>query len=112
MKRLEEDIDLTKDLMNIVNFSDIQDSGTWDSKVMTALKDGAVKYYYHDGKFLTDHPGGRKSPKVFYLSPGSAKLLNSQIELTRQKGKEYKEQLSLFNELSRQLLNTKIPISY
>jgi len=110
MKNLQEDIDRTKDLINIVNLSDLQDSGTWSPITMTKLKDGALKYYYVDGKFTTKHPEGSKNYELFYLKPGAADFLNKHIELTRQKKREYQHQLDLTNEAMRGLIGSRIPI--
>ena len=110
MKNLEEQINRTKDLINIVKLSDLRDAGTWSPRTMNYLKDGALKYYYIDGKFTTEHPGGKKEPKVFFLTPKSADVLNKRIELTKQKKEDYQSYLGITNELMMSLIGDKITI--
>lgn len=49
--KLQENIDRTKELMNIVNFSDLTNSGHWDSKYHARPEKG-LGMYKMDGGLL------------------------------------------------------------
>jgi endo-1,4-beta-D-glucanase Y len=97
MKKLQEDIDRNKTLMNIVNLSDLRDSDTWSPRTMVQKREGREKFYFEDNKF-TKEPKS-KSSQLYYLTPKIADFLNDKITETQEKYMEYLKSKTLTDNL-------------
>lgn len=82
--------------INIVNKSDLDDSGTWSADVLTHKSEGKNIYTYSDGVFtkrekkpLTRY--GRSRMEIFYLSDEQAEQANDLIRQSRELEKQAKE---------------------
>jgi hypothetical protein len=103
---LQEDIDRTKNLINIVNLSDLRDSGTWDPKTMTQKKEGRNKYYFENDRFV-ETPSS-KSSKLYYLTPNMFEILNNMIHKTQEKYMEYLNQKEITDTLIHNYTSDKL----
>jgi hypothetical protein len=85
---------------NIVNKSDLDDSGTWSADVLTHKSEGKNIYTYSDGVFtkrekkplkrgVARHGGSRT--EIFYLSDEQAEQANDLIRQSRELERQAKE---------------------
>jgi hypothetical protein len=83
---LQEDINRNKELMNIVNLSDLNDAGTWSADALVRGKKGRGIYTYEKGKFVKRNrepeernswSWGHKPKEVFYLTNEEAETVNT-----------------------------------
>jgi hypothetical protein len=97
--KLQEDIDRNKELMNIVNFSDLIDAGTWSPNALVRKKQGREIYTLDNGKFVKrdrepeqrqpwNH--GHKPKGVFYLTDEEANTVNEMMVKVRELESESK----------------------
>jgi len=83
----EEQFEKNKQQINIVNFSDIVDSGSWSPQTMTQKKEGREKFYFENNQFIKDPE--LRSSKLYYLNPKIVGILNDRINKTIEKYTEY-----------------------
>lgn len=88
MKKLNEDIDRQKSLMNIVNLSDIQKTGTWSPDTILRFKKGRDMYQIKNNKFVKIHKEPKrkdvyysgKPKEIYFLTTDEAITVNNLMD--------------------------------